>query len=139
MFNALYDNLAKQAEGKPVEILALLDNKMRTIGMKRQALLDIAQGEYLAFVDDDDGVDEHYVAELINAIKQNDGVDLIVFPIKVTLDGKEEGLVEPSISYIPKDDAPLCEYKSGVAVLRPPHELSCFRTKIARTGSLPDT
>ena len=49
----MIDNLSKQAEGKPVEVLWLGDNYQRTVGAKRNALIDLAQGEYFAFVDDE--------------------------------------------------------------------------------------
>jgi len=37
-----------------VEVIVELDNGERSIGAKRNALLDKAKGEYLAFIDDDD-------------------------------------------------------------------------------------
>ena len=40
---ALYDSIAAQAEGLPAEILLLLDNKQRSIGKKREALVRLAQ------------------------------------------------------------------------------------------------
>ena len=41
-----------------IEHLVLLDNRMRSIGAKRQALVDIARGDFIAFVDDDDDISE---------------------------------------------------------------------------------
>ena len=43
----LCDELAKQIGGLAVEHLTLLDNKRRSVGLKRQALLDIARGDYV--------------------------------------------------------------------------------------------
>ena len=37
-----------------IELCYLLDNKRRTVGAKRNALLDAARGEYVSFIDDDD-------------------------------------------------------------------------------------
>lgn len=60
-----------------VEHLILSDNRMRSIGGKRQALLDIARGEYVAFVDDDDDINDEYVSELLRAAET--GADVITF------------------------------------------------------------
>lgn len=54
--------LCEEIEGQigslPVEHLVLLDNKRRTVGEKRDALLRMARGKYVAFVDDDDWIAE---------------------------------------------------------------------------------
>ena len=67
----------------PVEHLVFLDNRKRTIGAKRDALLRIARGTFIAYVDDDDTVSPDYVASLVEAIKTtaspNDQVDVITF------------------------------------------------------------
>lgn len=55
-------------DDKRVEVLYLLDNKKRSVGAKRQALLDIAQGEYIAYVDDDDDVAPEYCESILKAI-----------------------------------------------------------------------
>lgn len=82
LFRALYGRLQVQAEGQPVELLALLDNKVMSVGRKRQALLDMAIGDYIVFIDDDDTVVDDYVQEILLAIRQNPGVDVIIHPIE---------------------------------------------------------
>jgi len=79
---ALSEKLAKQIGDLPVEHLILSDNRKRPIGAKRQSLVEIARGEYFAFVDDDDDVTDDYVAELMNAIQI--GADVITFRQKAT-------------------------------------------------------
>jgi len=64
----LLDTLNCQAT-KDVEILLNIDNRQRTIGEKRQSLLDSAIGEYIVFIDDDDAVPEYYVEEILKAIE----------------------------------------------------------------------
>ena len=39
-----------------VELLVLMDNKKSLIGSKRQKMIDISQGEYIVFIDDDDEI-----------------------------------------------------------------------------------
>lgn len=75
--DALLAKLLKQADGKPVEILSLIDNRKRSIGLKRQSLVDIARGEYITFCDDDDDVSEDYVDLILAEIAI--GADLITF------------------------------------------------------------
>lgn len=76
---ALYDSIAQQSEGLPVEILLLLDNKQRSIGKKREALVRLAQGRFLTFVDDDDMVLNGYVPKLVESIRLDPDVDVITF------------------------------------------------------------
>lgn len=84
---ALHDNLADQIKGLPVEWLALCDNRSRSIGAKRQALVDIARGEYIAFVDDDDDVSDDYVAKILEAARH--GADVITFKQRAIYNGLE--------------------------------------------------
>lgn len=74
---ALSEKLAKQIGDLPVEHLILSDNHKRSIGEKRQSLVDIANGEYIAFCDDDDDVSPDYVSELLKAIETR--ADVITF------------------------------------------------------------
>lgn len=62
--------LCRQAEGKDVEVLWLGDNKKRTVGAKRNALIDLAKGEYFSFVDDDDRVSEDYIDVILYGIEK---------------------------------------------------------------------
>ena len=79
-FCKLMNFLNKQCINKPnVEILGLYDNKRRTIGEKRQNLIDMAKGRYISFIDDDDMVSGNYVHEILNCINTNPNVDCIVF------------------------------------------------------------
>ena len=73
----LSEKIAKQSNNLAVEHLSFADNRTRTIGAKRQSLLDIARGEYIAFVDDDDDIEPDYVSEILLAIQQ--GPDVITF------------------------------------------------------------
>lgn len=72
---ATYNHIANLCEGKDIEVLAFTDNKKRSIGEKRDALVQMSNGKYVMFVDDDDtllSVDEIYEATLQD-------VDVITF------------------------------------------------------------
>jgi len=74
---ALSEKLANQIGDLPVEHLMVSDNRRRSIGEKRQSLVDIANGEYVAFCDDDDDIMDNYVSELLKASEKN--ADVITF------------------------------------------------------------
>lgn len=62
-----------------IEVLGFFDNKKRSVGTKRQDMLDLARGEYLVFIDDDDRITDDYVDSIIGVLKNNSKVDCIVF------------------------------------------------------------
>lgn len=70
-----------------VEHLILSDNRTRSIGAKRQALVDIARGQYIAFVDDDDDISDCYIADLLRAIET--AADVITFQQHAIYNGLE--------------------------------------------------
>lgn len=77
--------LDPQMQGQPVELL--LDARPRpvSIGTKRNALLDRARGDYVAFCDDDDLVSANYVADVLAALK--DGPDCAELRGVITTNG----------------------------------------------------
>ena len=81
----LITKLEKQANGKPVEVLYFLDNKKRSIGQKRNDLLNLAKGEYITYIDDDDNVPMDYISSLLLGIKTR--VDVIVFEAEISING----------------------------------------------------
>jgi hypothetical protein len=85
--HALQQKIERQIGGQAVEHLILSDNRKRSIGAKRQALLDIARGQYIAFVDDDDDIADGYVEELLTAAAS--GADVITFMQAATYNGKK--------------------------------------------------
>lgn len=58
----------KEQMTEDVEILVERDEGEITIGAKRNALLQKATGDYVAFVDDDDKVSNDYVAKILKAV-----------------------------------------------------------------------
>jgi hypothetical protein len=98
-FPLLYDllyNLESQIVGTSVEILVDSDFSP-TIGDKRNRLISSAHGTYVAFIDDDDEVSEHYISLILNAISGNP--DFVA--IRGILFENEEfmGIFEHSLKY----------------------------------------
>jgi glycosyltransferase involved in cell wall biosynthesis len=56
-----------------------------TIGKKRNNLLTESKGEYVCFIDDDDGVHPNYISEILKAIDKQP--DCIGFKIKCDMEG----------------------------------------------------
>lgn len=131
----LWRKLEEQLENiSGVELLMLRDNKTRSTGAKRQALLDISQGRHISFVDDDDDVAANYVSRIMGKIDVPEPPDLVVFPIRCTINGYQEGMVVPSITHVNK---PIQEYAAPLTP-RPPHHLCCWKREIAIQGKFPD-
>jgi glycosyltransferase involved in cell wall biosynthesis len=86
---ALQDRIEEQIQQHcpgEAEHLVLCDNRARSIGAKRQALLDIARGTYFAFVDDDDDIADDYVQEILKVARLNTA-DVITFCQFATYNG----------------------------------------------------
>ena len=66
-----------QVKKKDIELLILTDNEKMSIGEKRNKLKNMAKGDYIVYVDDDDLVSNDYVSELYKATLENK--DCIVF------------------------------------------------------------
>ena len=119
----LYEELVWQIGGLAVEHLTLLDNKQRTVGEKRDALLRAARGQYVAYVDDDDWISRDYVAELVKAAKE--GPDVITFLQEATVNGVtaevEHRLGNPNESFpgngrIKRNAWHTCGWKRSLAI-----------------------
>jgi glycosyltransferase involved in cell wall biosynthesis len=114
-----------------VEVLYLVDNKRRSVGEKRNALLSIARGDYVSYVDDDDAVSDDYVSKLREAAVT--GADVIVFPVRVTLNGQAEGVVEPSVREPVQE-----QYRPGAITKRRPIQIACWRRALVADIRFPD-
>ncbi len=73
----LQEEIGRQIGDQAVEHLAFIDNKRRSIGDKREALLQISRGEYVAFVDDDDWIAPNYVEKILESVRS--APDVITF------------------------------------------------------------
>jgi len=126
LLDLLVANLKKQIVDKDqVEIIIEADSGQLTIGHKRNMLLSTANGEYIAFIDDDDNVADTYVADILKALKS--GPDCV---------GIEGCLVVPNVQ---KDNAFLFKhsikfagwYTSGNVFYRTPNHLNPILKEIA--------
>jgi glycosyltransferase involved in cell wall biosynthesis len=119
----------KLANPEDVEIIYLLDTKSMSVGAKRNRLVQMAGGTYITFVDDDDRVTDDYLSSLVDATSQN--TDVIVFPVKVSLDGARPKPCYYSITY-PKDQNYVWGYE------RLPNHIMCVKRSIATKVGFPE-
>lgn len=127
----LYDQLEAlpEADQQRVEIIVLTDNKQMMLGHKRNTMIDIAQGGYIIFVDDDDRIAENYIAELLKATES--GADSIVFTAMVSLNGEP---AKPC--YYSKDFKR--DYNKPNAYYRIPNHICCIKRSVSLKSSFPN-
>ena len=91
------DQLYTQANDLPVEVLILTDNRVMSIGAKRNALIAASSGDYVAFVDDDDRVADNYIDALLAATESR--ADVLTFTMEYRYNGEMQWLTEQSLRY----------------------------------------
>ena len=128
LFGRVQGQLAAQAATAgleaDVEILDCRDNGERSIGWKRNRLIERAQGEFVAFVDDDDAVSDDYLPRICQAIRAHPGIDCIGIRGVVRFRGGHPREFVHSIRY--------ADYRSRDGVYqRPPYHLNHIRRSIA--------
>ena len=91
--NKLVETLCNQLEKEDleaqVELLVFLDNKIWTIADKRNQMLEMANGDYLTFLDDDDRLSADYFKTVIDLINEDSDPDVITFDQECTINGRE--------------------------------------------------
>ena len=128
-FQKLFEKINAQATNE-VEVLGLFDNKKRSIGHKRDALVQMSKGEYVCFCDDDDGVSLDYVINLLEGVKHQ--TDVICFKQRCIING-EECVVDFDIN---NENG---EFKKDKIIKRKPFHVCAFKGEIARKHRFPDT
>lgn len=123
-YNALGDD-----DQERVEIIVLTDNKKMMLGHKRNKMVEISQGKYVAFVDDDDRISDDYIAELLKATESD--ADSIVFTAMVSLNGEP-----PLPCYYSKDVKRDYNHKDGY--YRIPNHICCVKREVSLKSSFPN-
>jgi glycosyltransferase involved in cell wall biosynthesis len=129
MFNKLYAELYKQCFGKHIEVI--YDDMGGTIGEKRNRLLSDANGEYVAFIDDDDTVASDYVDTLLMALSTSP--DCVSLRGVITWDGANPELFEHSIKY-----SAYATTTNPIKYERYPNHLNCIKASIAKQFKFPE-
>lgn len=99
-FPEIIKNLEGQVgDREDVEIIGLYDNKRMSVGEKRNALLSIARGEYITFVDDDDEIAPTYIEDIMNSLNSNPDTDCLVYDVICTINNSQKQYCRYGIEY----------------------------------------
>jgi len=135
MLNSLMFTLAKQIRDfnlkNDVEIMLSKDKRgEHTIGFKRNTLLQGCNGEYAAFIDDDDMVSDDYLPLLVNKMK-TEQPDVIALEGVITTNGLNARTFIHSIQYN-------SVFEQNGIYYRPPLHLNPIKTKISKNFRFPE-
>jgi len=107
----------------------LIDNKKMMLGQKRNSMVDIAQGRYVQFIDDDDHIESDMLRSVLDATDSD--ADVITFLVSVSVNGAEPKICRYSKDYeVDKNTA------SGYERL--PNHICCIKRDIAVKASFPN-
>ncbi|QGJ92084.1 glycosyltransferase [Gordonia phage Keelan] len=123
-----YDSLSPEDQER-VEILVLTDNKRMMLGEKRNVMVDMAQGKYVVFVDDDDRIADDYISSLLEGTESD--CDVITFTAHVSLNG---GKPKPCL-YSKEYER---DYNEPGRYLRIPNHICCVKRELAQQVSFPN-
>jgi hypothetical protein len=71
LLESVREKVARIAPDLRVEYCIELDNREMSVGMKREKLLQKANGKYMSFIDDDDNITDAYIEDLLATIRGN--------------------------------------------------------------------
>ena len=97
---SLVDSILDQVEkgySNYVEIIPMMDRGEKSTGQKRNELIQMAKGEYVCFVDDDDEIANNYIDLVMEGIVKN--VDCCSLRGIMTWDGSSPQIFEHSLKY----------------------------------------
>ena len=120
LMSSIHEKMARLAPNIRYKINLAFDNREMSIGLKRQNLLQAAEGRYSAFIDDDDDITDAYVEDLVQTIQGS-------YPVM-----RLRGRIDPytfTHSLENKLNAPMAR---DDVFLRPPNHLNPMLTDVAK-------
>src|SRR3990167_1099136 len=133
-FSRLKNVLRPQLRELEIEICVEGDNRQTSTGLKRQKLLDRAQGDFITFIDDDDLVSPKYIETILPAIEKNP--DVICFNSLSKLNDGNPFTVRTSLAF----ENQQCFQIAGKwqPITRKPWHWCVWKRSIAVQGKFPD-
>lgn len=121
-------NALSEFDQSRVEIIVLSDTKSIMLGEKRNIMVDLAKGDYISFVDDDDVISDDYISSLLDATKS--GSDVITFIAMVSMNGE---YAKPC--FYSKDNK--FDFNKPGAYYRIPNHICCVKKEVSLKSSFP--
>ena len=114
-----------------VEVLTNIDNRQKTVGTKRNELVEQAQGKYACFIDDDDEIDPEYFVHIGNALEAVPDADCTSLIGKYYVDGEFQKHFYHSVKF--KD-----HMQDNETYYRPPNHLNPILTGYIKQIRFPE-
>ena len=114
-----------------VEFIINVDDGEKTVGQKRNEILEQAKGKFVCYVDDDDKVDEEYINLILKTIEENPDLDCIGFTGMYYVNGEPTMLFKHAKEYGG-------HYKKEGIQYRPVNHLNPVRTELAKQIGFPE-
>ena len=117
---SIREKMERLAPGVRYKINLAYDNRQMSIGVKRQNLLQAAEGKYFVFIDDDDDLTDAYVEDLVQTIQGGYHV--------MRLRGK----IEPYTFTHSLENSLSSPMARGNVFVRPPNHLNPMMSDVAK-------
>ena len=95
LISELNRQISKNFAEEVIEIIIDTDNMDKSVGKKRNDLIEKAQGEFICFIDDDDFVSENYLSTILYHL--NSGIDILLIAIEHIENGVNKPKIIPSL------------------------------------------
>ena len=130
-------NILHKQKNESVEILVNKDNREKSISEKRNELLNISKGKYIAFIDDDDIVSDDYTSQILNSISKSNP-DVIGFELDYLVNGVRKGRAYHSMKYKNWGEEVNKEKRGQMIYYRNPNHLNPVKRDIAMKVKFPE-
>jgi len=119
LISELNRQISKNYAEEIIEVIVDTDNMNKSVGQKRNDLIQKSQGEFICFIDDDDFISENYLSSILYNL--NSGIDILLIGIEHIVNGVNQTKILPSL-YIDN-------LNTGEAVLKTNHFHLCPHKK----------
>lgn len=129
LLSILSDQIKTHSLENIVSIETFLDNRVNSIGFKRNKLLQECNSEYYCFIDDDDVISKDYLKLIIDALESKP--DCLSLNGEITFDGKNPQKFKHSIKYDRY-------FEEDKIYYRYPNHLNVIKTSIGKQFKFPE-
>ena len=119
LISELHRQISKNYAEEIVEIIIDTDNMIKSVGQKRNDLIQKAKGEFICFIDDDDFISENYLSTIL--VNLNSSVDILLIGINHIENGINKTKIMPSLF--------IDNLNTGEAILKTNHFHLCPHKK----------